>query len=171
MFPFTLHVTAHSTLEDEEPNSANSFYSEPPPMENRSSSEEPISRMPVRVGDRVVLLSLRDIFWIQSKGNWICLHSCDAQYECRMTMVDILRKLDPAGFLRVHRNAIVNLTHVLEFSLPRAGNAFVHLRNGTALPISKTGRSALRKYLLSAVTPRSRPPLVSSGSHAVIDVS
>lgn len=108
-----------------------------------------LSRMAVEVGEKVVLLFLRDILWIQSKGDLLCLHGKNADYDCRMTMTDLQNKLDPGTFLRVHRNAIVNLDHALEFNLPRNGNAFVHLSNGKALPISRNGRSALRQWLLS----------------------
>jgi two-component system, LytTR family, response regulator len=107
-----------------------------------------VSRMPVKVGDKVVMLPLQEILWIQSKGDWICLHSETADYDCRMTMTEIQTKL-PGSFLRVHRNAIVNLMQVSEFILPSSGNALVSLANGKALPISRSGRSELRQYLLS----------------------
>lgn len=108
-----------------------------------------LGRMFVKLNDKLVLVQLRDVFWIQSRGNLLRLHLRDADYDHRMTMKDILLQLDPGNFLRVHRNAIVNLDHVADFDLPRYGNAFVHLRNGTALPISRTGRTALRRNLLS----------------------
>jgi two-component system LytT family response regulator len=113
---------------------------------NRTAS--PVYRIPVKTGDRVVMLALEEIVWIQSKGDWICLHSETADYDCRITMTDIQAKL-PGSFLRVHRNAIVNLAQVSEFILPSSGNAFVSLSNGKALPISRSGRSELRQYLLS----------------------
>lgn len=70
-------------------------------------------------------------------------------------MNDLYKRLDPDCFLRVHRNAIVNLNYVVEFVLPRYGNAFVYLQDGQALPISKTGRKALRRNLLSIPYKRS----------------
>jgi DNA-binding LytR/AlgR family response regulator len=112
------------------------------------TSRGALGRIPVRAGDRVVLLPLQKILWIQSKGDWVCLHSESADYDCRMTMTHLNRKL-PGTFLRIHRNAIVNLLHVLEFVLPSSGNALVSLSNGKALPISRSGRSELRQYLLS----------------------
>ncbi|HTX42791.1 MAG TPA: LytTR family DNA-binding domain-containing protein [Acidobacteriaceae bacterium] len=100
------------------------------------------------MGDRIVLLSVRDIFWVQSHGNFLRLHMKDVTYEHRMTIKDLSKRLDPDRFVRVHRSAIVNLDHVVEFDLPRYGNAFVHLRNGKAVPISGNGRLALRRGLL-----------------------
>lgn len=107
------------------------------------------SRLAVKLGDRFILVQMRDVFWIQSKGNLLCLHLQDADYDCRMTMNDVTKKLDPNYFLRVHRNAIVNLDYVVEFCLPHDGNAYVLLRNGTVLPISRSRRMALRHSILS----------------------
>jgi DNA-binding LytR/AlgR family response regulator len=108
-----------------------------------------LERMALRVEDKIVLVCVRDILWIQSHRNLLWLYLQGARYEHRMTIKDICTRLDPDHFLRVHRNAIVNLDHVMEFDLPRCGNAFVHLRNGKTLPISRTGRLVLRRSLLS----------------------
>jgi DNA-binding LytR/AlgR family response regulator len=108
-----------------------------------------LNRMAVKAGDKIVLVSMSDVLWIQSHGNLICLHLLNASYEHRVTIKDICRRLDPAHFLRVHRSVVVNLDHVVEFDLPRRGNAFVHLRNGKALPISGAARLTVRRELLS----------------------
>lgn len=108
-----------------------------------------LGRVIVRVDDKLVLVHLQEVLWIQSKGNLLCLHLLNADYDCRMTMKDLSAMLDPNCFFRVHRSAIVNLDYVVEFDLPRYGNAFVHLRNGKALPISRSGRATLRRNLLS----------------------
>lgn len=108
-----------------------------------------LDRMVVRLKHKLLLIHLREVYWIQSKGNLLCLHLQNADYDCRRTMKDISMMLDPNCFLRVHRNAIVNLDYVVEFDFPRYGNAFVRLQNGKALPISRTGRGTLRSKLLS----------------------
>jgi len=108
-----------------------------------------LNRMTVKAGDKIVLVPVRDILWIKSHGNLLQLHLDAVSYEHRMTMKDMYRRLDPEHFLRIHRNALVNLDHVVDFDLPRCGNAFVHLRNGKALPISRAVRLVLRRGLLS----------------------
>lgn len=108
-----------------------------------------MTRMTVKAGDKIVLVPVRDILWIQSHGNLLQLHLPTASFEHRMTIKDICRRLDPERFLRVHRNAVVNLDYVVDFDLPRHGNAFVHLSNGKALPITRNVRLVLRRGLLS----------------------
>jgi DNA-binding LytR/AlgR family response regulator len=114
-----------------------------------TAPEKYVNRMAVKAGDKIVLVSMRDVLWIQSDGNRIRLHLENTSYEHRTTIKNAYTHLDPERFLRVHRNAIVNLDHVTEFHLPRRGNAIVHLRNGVALPVSGTARLALRRGLLS----------------------
>jgi DNA-binding LytR/AlgR family response regulator len=108
-----------------------------------------LNRMTVKAGDKIVLVPVRDILWIQSHRNLLQLHLNTVSYEHRMTIKDVYRRLDPEHFLRIHRNALVNLDHVVDFDLPRYGNAFVHLRTGKALPISGAVRLVLRRGLLS----------------------
>jgi DNA-binding LytR/AlgR family response regulator len=125
-----------------------SNYAHPISLEMKADRVRFLSRITVKLRDKLVPVHLQDVLWIQSKGNLLCIHLQDAHYDCRMTMKEMSVNLDPACFLRVHRNAIVNLDHVVEFDLPRYGNAFVLLRNGKALPISRTGRAVLRRSLL-----------------------
>jgi two-component system, LytTR family, response regulator len=108
-----------------------------------------LNRMSIRAGDRIVLIAVQDIVWVQSHGNVLRLYLHHASYEHRMTMKELCQQLDPETFVRVHRNAIVNLDHVVEFELPRCGNAVVRLRNGKTLPISGSARVALRRGLLT----------------------
>jgi DNA-binding LytR/AlgR family response regulator len=114
-----------------------------------AAPERYLSRMAVKVGDKIVLVSMSDVLWIQSHGNLVRLHLQNTSYDHRTTITNTHRHLDPGRFVRVHRNAIVNLDYVIEFDLPQCGNAFVYLRNGKALPISKTARQVLRRGLLS----------------------
>ncbi len=115
----------------------------------RTGPAKYLSRLSIRAGDKIVLILVRDVVWVQSYGNFLRLHLYHTSYEYRMTMKEIHQRLDPELFVRVHRNAIVNLDHVVDFELPKCGNAVVHLRNGKTLPISGTTRIALRRGLLS----------------------
>jgi len=123
-------------------------------LHDRQGNQEPLpeqgqflQRLAAESEGRIVLLKTRDILWLQSFGNQIRVHSGDATYLVRCTMKKIQVLLDPSHFLRVHRNAIVNLDHVVEFFLPTTGNMFVKLDNGTCLPLRKANRRSLRKLL------------------------
>jgi len=96
---------------------------------------------------KIVLVKVDDIRWMQASGNHIRLHVSQASYLIRQSLKNLQALLDPTRFLRVHRNAIVNLDHVEEFHLPPNGNMFVKLNDGLCLPLRKANRALLRKLL------------------------
>jgi two-component system, LytTR family, response regulator len=106
-----------------------------------------LRRVAVEADEKIVLLKVEDIRWMQSSGNYIRLHVAKASYLIRESMKTLQVLLDPNHFLRVHRNAIVNLDHVEEFHLPITGNMFVKLDDGLCLPLRKASRLLLRKLL------------------------
>ncbi len=106
-----------------------------------------LQRLAVEANEKIVLVRVEDIRWMQSSGNYIRLHVGKASHLVRQSMKNLQALLDPNRFLRVHRNAIVNLDHVEEFHLPPTGNMFVKLNDGLCLPLRKANRSLLRKLL------------------------
>jgi two-component system LytT family response regulator len=106
-----------------------------------------LRRLAVEAGERIVLVRVEDIQWMQSLGKHIRLHVGKTSHLLRQSMKNLQAVIDPNRFLRVHRNAIVNLDHVDEFYLPPSGNMFVKLNNGVSLPLRRANRATLRKLL------------------------
>lgn len=122
------------------------------PKVERSSYDEgnrvhSLQRLAVEVNENIVLVKIVDIRWIQSSGNYVRLHLGETSHLFRQSMKNLQVRLDSNRFLRVHRNAIVNLDHVEEFHLPLNGNMFVKLNDGLCLPIRKGNRAMLRRLL------------------------
>lgn len=117
------------------------------PLKTTTSGPQFLQRLAVEVNERIVLVRVSDIQWIQACGKHVQLHVGETSHLLRQTMRSLEESLDPNRFLRVHRNAIVNLDHVAEFFLPPAGNMFVKLSNGRSLPLRKGNRSILRRRL------------------------
>jgi DNA-binding LytR/AlgR family response regulator len=126
-----------------------------PEADLESSNSRAPDRIVIKSGERLILLEPRHIVWAQSNGDWLRIHSELETLTCRMTMHELQSGLDRAGFVRIHRNALVNLQHVREFSLPRSGNAVAHLNNGKTLPVSRSGRSVIRNYVAEHCTHQS----------------
>jgi hypothetical protein len=71
--------------------------------------------------------------------------------------------LDPDSFMRVHRNAIVNLDRVREFQIPSAGNMFAVLWSGKQLPLSRGYQGDLRAFLCRSLGVPCRVTATSGG--------
>jgi two-component system, LytTR family, response regulator len=110
-------------------------------------SRQYIQRLAVEEEERILLVRTTDIEWIQASGNYVELHVGSNCYVLRQSLKSLQSQLDPSSFLRVHRNAIVNLDHVEEFHLPPVGNLFVKMHQGVSLPLRKSNRAVLRRML------------------------
>jgi two-component system LytT family response regulator len=106
-----------------------------------------LQRLAVEEDETIIIVKVDDIRWMQSSGNHIRLHVGKTSHLIRQSLKNLQAQLDPNRFLRVHRNAIVNLDHVEEFHLPPNGNMFVKLDDGLCLPLRKASRALLRKLL------------------------
>lgn len=113
---------------------------EGPPLEPVERPE----RFLVRKLGRDFLVAAADIEWLQAQGNYVNLHLRGHDYPLRSTIGGIEARLDPARFARIHRSFIVNLDHVASIEPLDSGEARVHLRDGHALPCSRSYRAALR---------------------------
>jgi two-component system LytT family response regulator len=129
---------ARMELEVEEPSSD---------WEQQQPTRRFLQRLAVESNEKIVLVKVDDIRWMQSSGNHIRLHVGKTSHLIRQSLKNLQTLLDPNRFLRVHRNAIVNLDHVEEFHLPPNGNMFVKLNDGLCLPLRKANRALLRKLL------------------------
>ena len=106
-----------------------------------------VQRLAVEAGEKIMLVRVEDIQWMQASGNYIRIHVGNTSHQLRQSLKNLQAMLDPNRFLRVHRNAIVNLDHVEEFDLPPSGNMFVKLNSGVCLPLRKGNRAMLRQIL------------------------
>jgi two-component system, LytTR family, response regulator len=105
------------------------------------------TRLAVRSGRAVHFVALVDIAWVESADYCVDLHVTGRTYTLRRSMASVEGELEPAGFCRVHRTAIVNLAHVHALQAGADGDAEVVLRDGRRLPTSRRHRAALQERL------------------------
>ena len=105
------------------------------------------TRLAVRSGRPVHFVALADVAWVESADYCVDLHVAERTHSLRRSMASIEAELEPAGFCRVHRTAIVNLSHVRALEGGPDGEAEVLLHDGQRLPTSRRYRAALQERL------------------------
>ena len=105
------------------------------------------TRLAVRSGRTVHFVALSDIAWVESADYCVDLHVAGRTHTLRRSMASVEAELEPAGFCRIHRTAIVNLSHVRALEAGADGEAEVVLQGGTRLPTSRKHRTALQERL------------------------
>jgi two-component system LytT family response regulator len=78
-----------------------------------------------------------DVSWIEADGAYVVVHAAGRRHVLRESMSEILDRLGPGQFVRIHRSAGINLAHVRAVRRSRSGALEVELSDGTRLPISR----------------------------------
>lgn len=100
-------------------------------------------RLAIPAGDRVMLIRVADIDWIEAADNYVSIHVGKKSWLLRETISSLEQRLMPKGFARIHRSTIVNAQRVTELrSLPNGEFAIV-LADGATLRMSKSYRAVL----------------------------
>ena len=103
-----------------------------------------LTAVPVKTRGKVSLLDLGAVGWIETQGNYLALHEGAAAHLIRETSAGFEAKLDPARFMRIHRQTIVPLDRIREIASLPSGDATVTLDDGTKLRMSRGYREAVR---------------------------
>ena len=106
-----------------------------------------LTRIPVRIKEKVTLVDVGTIDWIEAANNYVVLHVGERSCLVRATISSLEKKLDPERFLRVHRSRILNIDRVREMQPLASGDCMLMLQNGTELTSSRTYSERLRRAL------------------------
>lgn len=106
-----------------------------------------MDRIVVKTRDRVVILDVEEIDWIEAAGNYVRFHVGDERIQMRKTLTAIQNQLDPDRFLRIHRSIIVNIDRVKQITPWYHGDGAVVLRDGTRLNLSRSYRGQMDQFL------------------------
>jgi two-component system LytT family response regulator len=102
-------------------------------------------RLRVTSGQRTQFVSVADIRYFKSDGNYIIVHATDGEHRIRVSMTELQNRLDPAQFVRIHRSTTVNLTHVREIQPWFSGDYVAVLHNGEQLRVGRHYRDDILK--------------------------
>lgn len=106
-------------------------------------------RLVVRNGERVDLVPVETIDWIDSANNYVELHCGAKQYLMAETMANLEAKLDPEKFIRIHRGRIVNTSRIIAIHPLMSSTYAIELRNGVRLTSGRQYKNAVQQLLRS----------------------
>jgi two-component system LytT family response regulator len=110
-----------------------------------------LSRITVRLAQRVQIVRVTEIDWIEAADYCARLHVAGSAHVVRMSLGALERLLDPASFVRVHRSAIINLDRIREIASDGTGDGVVVLADGTKVRLARSRRAAVERVLGKAL--------------------
>jgi len=117
------------------------------PLNGSTDPNGPLRRISVRTGGKVEVLLVEQIEWIEAAGNYVRLHTRDTRPLLREPLRNLIDRLDPARFVRIHRGAAVNLDAVARMEPLVSGDYLIILRSGARLRLSRSFRAEVERRL------------------------
>ena len=93
-------------------------------------------RILVRTPERILFLKPEEIDHVEAAGNYVLLHAGKERHIVRETTAAMEARLAPAGFMRISRSIIVNLSRIREVQPLGPGQYSVLLKTGAHLDMT-----------------------------------
>jgi two-component system LytT family response regulator len=114
----------------------------------RAGTRATLDRILLKGPDRIRLLPVQQIAWIEAAGMYVRLHTRDGAVHLHRGLLGHLdAALDKRRFVRVHRSAIVNIEVIDELQQDAHGDYTVVLKDRTAVRLGRRYRDRLQDRL------------------------
>ncbi len=113
-----------------------------------SLQKKPLQRIAIRCDDGTIhVLSAAKIDYVEAADDAVLIASAGTKLRKQQAIGDIAAELDPARFVRIHRSYVLNLERLERIELYAKDSRVAILRDGTRLPVSRSGYAMLRELL------------------------
>ena len=92
----------------------------------------------------VKVIPFDDIDWVDAAGDYMCVHASGETHVIRITLGELMEKLDDKLFIRIHRSTIVNVQRVVSITPLPKGGSLLELSAGETLKVSRNYRESIR---------------------------
>ena len=97
----------------------------------------------VRQWNRVHLVRVEDIDFVEAEDNYVVVHAASRSYKGRDRISEVESQLDSRRFVRIHRSTIVHVAKIREVQPLTHGDHAVILRDGKVLRVARSRKQAL----------------------------
>jgi len=110
-------------------------------------SSGPLERVLIRDGAQVHVVAAPDIDFVEAQDDYASFRARGRSYLKDQTLASIETQLDPGRFVRIHRSYILNVERLARVELYAKDSRIAILKDGTKLPVSRTGYQRLKELL------------------------
>jgi two-component system LytT family response regulator len=110
----------------------------------REFVRRPSPRIAIKVKGRIRLINSGDVVAVLAEGNYVLFQQESRSYLLRETISVVAEKLEPFGFVRIHRSVIVNRAFVEEITPHPTGEYGLRVKAGKEYTVTRTYKENLR---------------------------
>ena len=105
---------------------------------------QPSPRLAIKVKGKILFISLSDLVAVQAEGNCVSLERNGSSYLLRESISAVAEKLEPQGFIRIHRSILVNTSFVEEIRPYSTGEYGLRVKSGKEYTVTRTYKKNLK---------------------------
>jgi two-component system LytT family response regulator len=114
----------------------------------RSLRAKPLQRIVVRGEDGAIqVVPVSRLDYIEAADDAIRIATAGTKLRKQQPISEIATQLDPDRFVRIHRAYVVNIERIEKIELYAKDSRVAILRDGTRLPVSRSGYQRLKELL------------------------
>ena len=106
-----------------------------------------LERVAIRDGANVHVIPVAKIDYVEAQDDYVCFRTEGKRLLKQQTLGEVETALDPAQFVRIHRSYILNIDRLAKLELYAKDSHAAILRDGTRLPVSRSGYARLNAVL------------------------
>jgi two-component system, LytTR family, response regulator len=111
------------------------------------AKKEYLERIVIKDGPKISIINTSTLKYIEAQDDYVMIYSDEGKHLKQKTMKYFEDHLNPFEFVRIHRSYICSVTEIKKIELLEKESYQVRLKNGTSLPVSKTGYAKLKEIL------------------------
>jgi len=100
------------------------------PVSRMQEPSQPSPRVAIKVKGKILFINLSNVVAVQAEGNYVSLERNGSSYLLRESISAVAEKLEPQGFIRIHRSILVNTSFVEEIRPYSTGEYGLRVKGG-----------------------------------------
>ena len=113
-----------------------------PELQALAKRESP--RVAIKVKGRILFINLGDVVSVKAEGNYVLLQRASTSHLLHESISVVAEKLQPHGFIRIHRSMLVNTTFVEEIKPYSTGEYGLRLKGRQEYRVTRTYKQKLK---------------------------
>ena len=116
-------------------------------VKHQDDQEEELQRIVVKSRSKISVILVSEVLYLEAQDDYVMIYTRESKHLKQKTMKYFEAHLPHDVFVRIHRSYIVKIEEISQMQLYEKESYIVILKNGTRLPVSKTGLPRLKQQL------------------------
>ena len=119
---------------------------QPTNIQGQISTPETSERIVIKNNGNIDIISVKDVYYIESAGDYVKIYTKDKRYIKHGTMSHFEQAFASKNFIRSHRSFLVNSQYILKIANKEDGQYLI-LKNNAELAVSKSGFAKIKEWM------------------------